>query len=88
MKEETKHRIEVEDFDNAVKQPWKAETCILNQANKRINGEYNCYFFINAVTRSGLVSNAAHAFDQHFKVPGDEKKPELRALRASLPMKL
>lgn len=67
--------ITKEHFDAAVEQPWDTETCILAQAAP-----------CSIVWPYKAVKTVMFVFDEHFRVPGDELKPELQALRASLPL--
>lgn len=85
-----KYTIEPVDFDEAVKQPWRSDSCLLAQAGNRIGiplydndgirrDEWPCH---------GESYRLQGIFDTHFRTPGDEKKPELVALRASLPIEI
>lgn len=84
------------DFDEAVKQPWSTSTCIVAQAARRITGKSLHYQgnlsvapldYTDGGTLKGFNGlEAQTVFDKHFRDLGDEKKPELQALRASLPI--
>lgn len=93
-----KYTIEPQDFDEAVKQPWDTKTCVAAQSAKRYdmlgaegeikqdgNGNYIAPFSQKETTACGRVMRI---FDKHFRGPGDETKPELVALRASLPIEI
>lgn len=87
-----KAQITTEDFDNAVKQPWGNQTCIVAQFMKR-NGMPTPVTFLEGVssslfaTQHDLWDNVVSVFDR-FRVPGDEKEPALQALRAILPIEI
>lgn len=80
--------IKKADFDRAVKQPFEHSTCLLAQFSIRNNIRYSNgapkVFGLELGNPAAL--QARLIFDAHFKLPGDEKKPELQALRASLPI--
>ena len=78
------------DFDNAVRQPWSSHSCVVAQMairhgttlyNKR--GARREIFWRPDIAQ--VVAKTMIPFDAHFRKPGDELKPELIALRASLP---
>lgn len=88
-------QITFEDFDNAVKHPWSSHTCIIAQAIARITGKPATNWDAPHVTevwdkipKEHAAVGAMKAFDDNFTKPGDENKPELQALRASLPITL
>lgn len=85
------------DFDNAVKQEWNAGSCIASQAALRlgiaIRPRLSAYtpaatlLFNHLGPKSeDLKKRVVAIFDKHFRNPGDENKPELQKLRASLPI--
>lgn len=84
----TKPQLTVEDFDNAVKQRWYGYKCIIAQFGLRTNCDIHDESFWIRMTDNSHAYHIRAAFDKHFNVPGDEKKPELVALRASLPIDL
>lgn len=83
------------DFDNAVKQRWSRTTCIAAQAIKRITGRFPNLAW-DDISSQRVWGNASNEtinstvliFDKHFVQPGDETKPELQQLRASLPIEI
>jgi hypothetical protein len=93
-----KHTIKKIDFDNAVKQEWNTSTCVVAQAALRITGKPLHYtgqiqFDPQVYNDTGMLIGfhglkIQAVFDRHFRYPGDEKKPELVALRASLPIEI
>lgn len=89
MKKKTTPSITKGDFDRAVKQPFSGSTCLVAQFMLR-NGLEICsdgsalFFAIDHKIRH----KTTWIFDKHFRMPGDESKPELQALRASLPIKV
>lgn len=86
MSADSPKQITVEDFDNAVKQSWGCDTCIVAQYMKR-NGVPLSKGVLTFAEDHGLTGPLGQ-FDMHFGCPGDENKPELQALRASLPINL
>lgn len=77
------------DFDRATKQDWSARTCVLAQASIRAGFEGDrINHVINKLVCSYAAEKAMDTFDAYFRKPGDEVKPELRRLRASLPIKV
>lgn len=88
----TRYQITVEDFDNAVKQKWNVFTCIVSQCAMRYNYlpgiESPASKLRLKLNYREPVKGITEIFDNHFRNPGDEAKPELVALRASLPIDL
>lgn len=84
-----KYTIEPRDFDEAVKQDWHWFECVLAQCSRR-----NQMFMSDGVTpyvmklSTGEGDKVRSIFDEHYLRMGDEKKPELVALRASLPIEI
>lgn len=92
------------DFDKAVKQKWSTESCILFQTAMRVfnlplhlnlkdeNQKQNANLYSDGNTLLQFTCSSAQeameVFDRFFKLPGDEKRTELQALRASLPIKV
>lgn len=80
------------DFDNAVKQKWSKRTCPVSQMTFRLSGKYlydtSGKHVVTTLWRvaSSAMRNICDIFDDHFEHPGDETKPELQQLRASLPI--
>jgi hypothetical protein len=78
------------DFDNAVKQEWNYDTCIIAQCMKRNglnpSGYPGPYHLVSELEDRIMPMDAMNSFDAFFNNPGDEKKPELKKLRASLPI--
>jgi hypothetical protein len=76
------------DFDNAVKQTYGGETCIVAQTMMRngIGVESGIHPMDFLSDKSPDADKARSVFDTHFWKPGDENKPELQKLRASLPI--
>lgn len=83
-----KYSIEKIDFDKAVKQPWSPETCVTAQVDRRLNGFTNMCRRWQLYDESPMMKEVQQSFDKHFRKPGDETKPELVALRASLPIEI
>lgn len=85
-----KYTIEKADFDEAVKQPFDWFTCLIAQYSRRTgqllpSGKPKVFASnVPGEIRAKLM----RTFDQHFSNPGDETKPELVALRASLPLEI
>lgn len=88
-------QITKEDFDKAVKQPFSVNTCIVAQAALREFGKplyrprpdedgYDTGGSLEFVPYLAAQNKVMRVFDKHFRNPGDENKPELQALRASL----
>lgn len=76
--------VTVADFDNAIASPFNPDTCLIAQTAKRYGMEHNTAIAFHSKKAAAMRST----FDEHFFSPGDEKKPELKALRAKLPVKL
>lgn len=91
--------VEKRHFDAAVKQKWATHTCLIAQVAKE-NDDLVEDFEGHAQIRSAAGGPGAgyampyestracqlmRVFDLHFQKPGDEMKPELQALRDSLP---
>lgn len=80
--------IKPEHFDAAVKQDWSVHTCLNSQAADGAG------FLATSQGASGtelalksqVAAKLQNIFDLNFEHPGDETKPELVALRASLPI--
>lgn len=80
-----------QDFDNAVKQHWSTSTCILAQMHQRLydeplydyDGKARPEFCLGKM--NSVMENAMHTFDENFQHPGDENRPAMQQLRASLP---
>jgi hypothetical protein len=83
-----KYTIEKVDFDEAVKQPFVHHLCLIAQFSLRNKFLYTSgrpkVFGIN----DAKAEAARLIFDANFKIPGDEKKPALIALRESLPIEI
>lgn len=83
-------RVTIDDFDNAVKQEWSVHTCIVSQFGLRRglkHGEDNRSAIGTLLAKKCReLGEIQWTFDTNFRKPGDEKKPELQALRASLPI--
>jgi hypothetical protein len=83
-----KYKILKKDFDNAVKQPWGDETCLVAQAAMRL--KLSDLYQLTGGHVDDALDNAADKamdiFDKNFDLPGDEKKKPLQRLRASLPI--
>jgi hypothetical protein len=76
------------DFDNAVKQPWGTNKCILAQAAKRQRMQFSGLSPNEAFNCHAEVRRVRRIFDKFFNLPGDEEHEQLKALRASLPIKI
>lgn len=82
-------KILKKDFDAAVSRRFDFKTCLVAQAMIRegilVESAYHPVRYSYYGTKAGEARNC---FGANFSKPGDEAKPELQALRASLPIEL
>lgn len=87
-----KYTIEKIDFDKAVKHSWSPETCLFSQSALRLGYRPTCHSagaeLLSALHWPKPLLDMRNLFDCHFGKPGDENKPELIAIRASLPIEI
>lgn len=77
--------IKPEHFDAAVKQNWHYKECFIAQCMIANNMDVDWINPLRFAEATG-IRNLQSTFDRYFNLPGDESKPELVALRASLPI--